>query len=198
MTSWVIMSPLESVFVERSPPHNHTSISNKMKTNSIPLGDAHVRVSDYLHEHKESILSEWLEQVRDDPAISATDILNTVAVRNHLPEIINDLTASLRRIDSVTAANQACKDAEEHGAARMQQGYELSEMLREIKHLRAIIIRHLRLFDDQNREIELPVRVLISTTLHAFLDQLMIDATEEFLWAKMTLQERVHLGYIRS
>ncbi len=162
------------------------------------LGNAHVRVSAYLHEQKESILSEWMERVRADPAISATNILNTVAVRNHLPEIFNDLTASLRRIGSVTATNQACKDAEEHGAARMEQGYELSEMLREIKHLRAIIIRHLRIFDDQNRELELPVRVVISTTLHAFLDQLMIDATEEFLWAKMTLQERIHLGYIRS
>ena len=79
----------------------------------------------------------------------------------------------------------------------MRQGYELSEMLREIKHLRAILILHIRLFEEQNPDHDLPTRLILSTSLHSFLDQLMIDATEEFLWAKLSLQERIHRGYIR-
>lgn len=151
----------------------------------------------YLDNAKESIITEWVGRVRADPAISATDILNTTAVKNHLPEMFNDLTASLRNEDSGIPDNNSGKDAAEHGAARMMQGYELSEMLREIKHLRVILILHLRLFEEQYSDNSMPVRLHTSTSLHTFLDQLMIDATEEFLWAKMSLQERVHLGYIR-
>ena len=164
---------------------------------TTPYDNTTGRFATYLNDQKDPILTEWLGRVRADPAILVTDILNTDAIRNHLPEIFDDLTASLRNYGNDSVAKKTVVDAGEHGAARMRQGYELSEMLREIKHLRAILILHIRLFEEQNPDHDLPTRLILSTSLHSFLDQLMIDATEEFLWAKLSLQERIHRGYIR-
>jgi hypothetical protein len=92
---------------------------------------------------------------------------------------------------------QALKDAEEHGATRMQQGYELPEMLRELMHLRAILIYHQRAFEDLNADLGMASRLFISTTLHRFLDEMVIDATEEYLWSKLSLQDQIHQGCIK-
>lgn len=157
-------------------------------------GSINLRLANYLHEKKEAVISEWLERVQADPQIVSTEILNTIALKNHLPQILDDLTDTLRRYGSKTVAEQAITDAEDHGATRFRQGYELPEMLRELKHLRAIIIYHLRVFDDLNTEDGVAGKLFISTTVHGFLDEMAIDATEEYLWSKMSLQDQIHQG----
>lgn len=150
------------------------------------------RFADYLFIQKQAIIMEWRQRVRDDTAITATQSLNTTALTNHLPEIFDDLIATLRRYGSEAVAEQAVKDAEEHGAARRRQGYELPEMLRELKHLRAILIYHLRVFEDKNPDHGTAARLFISTTLHGFLDEMAIDATEEYLWSQLSLEDQIH------
>lgn len=185
-------------FSSMSHQHNITGKTIPMTlTSETKTGSVNHRFADFLSARKETIISEWLERVRADSAIIATDTLNTVAIRNHLPEIFDDLTASLLRYGSETVAKKTVTDAEEHGAARMRQGYELPEMLREIKHLRAILIYHLRVFEDLNSDDGMVARLFISTTLHSFLDEIMIDATEEYLWSQLSLQDRIHRGYIQ-
>lgn len=154
-------------------------------------------LADHLCTHKEEILNDWRERVRGDAAIVATRSLNTAALTNHLPEIFDDLTATLRRYGSETVAEQATKDAEEHGATRHQQGYELPELLRELMHLRAILIYHLRHFEDLHPDFGMASRLFVSTTLHRFLDEMAIDATEEYLWSKLSLQDQIHQGRIK-
>ena len=39
-------------------------------------------------------------------------------------------------------------------------------------------------------------RLFISTMLHSFLDEIGIDATEEYLWAQMTFEEKIHRGTV--
>ncbi|MDP1592082.1 MAG: RsbRD N-terminal domain-containing protein [Prosthecobacter sp.] len=151
-------------------------------------------LADYLSTQKEAILTEWRERVRGDTLIPATRSLNTAAITNHLPEIFDDLTATLRRYGSETVAEQTAKDAEEHGATRQQQGYELPELLRELMHLRAILIHYERQFEDQHPDFGLASWLFVSTTLHRFLDEMAIDATEEYLWSKLSLQDQIHQG----
>jgi hypothetical protein len=152
------------------------------------------RLADYLAAKKEAILGEWLERVRADPAITPTETLNTVALKNHLPQIFDDLIDTLRRYGSEKVAEQAVKDAEEHGAMRLRQGYELPEMLRELKHLRAVLIGQVRAFESLHPDDGMVAHLFISTTLHAFLDEMAIEATEEYQWAQLSLQERPSLG----
>ena len=159
---------------------------------AVSAESVNARFASYLHTQKEIIIGEWLEKVRGDPAIIATDALSTDALKNHLPEIFDDLTASLRRYGSATVAERTVKDAGDHGATRMRQGYELPEMLRELKHLRAILVYHLRVFEDLNPDDGMVARLFISTTLHGFLDEMAIDASEEYLWSKLSLEDQIH------
>ena len=63
----------------------------------------------------------------------------------------------------------------------MRQGYELSELLRELKHLRSLLIYQFHVFEDLNSEDSMPARVVTSTMVHGFLDEMAISATEEYL-----------------
>jgi len=165
-----------------------------------PVPEAHPNsinggLADYLYENKETILTEWRGRVLGDKKIIATSSLNATAVMNHLPEIFDGLIATLLRYGSATVADQATKDAEEHGATRQQQGYELPEVLRELMHLRAILIYHLRQYEDLHPDFGMVARLFVSTTLHRFLDEMAIDAIEEYLWSQLSLQDQIHRGH---
>lgn len=154
-------------------------------------------LADYLGTQKEAILTEWRKRVIDDKKIPATRSLNTAAITNHLPEIFDDLAATLRRYGSEAVAEQTTKNAEEHGTTRQHQGYQLSEVLRELMHLRAVLIYHLRHFEDLHPDFGMASRLFVATTLHRFLDEMAIDATEEYLWSKLSLQDQLHRGRIQ-
>lgn len=152
------------------------------------------RFADYLATKKEEILVEWLKLVRSDPAIIATENLDTIALKNHLPQIFDDLIDTLRRYGCEVVAGQAVKDAEEHGATRLEQGYQLTEMLRELKQLRKVLIYQLCTFEDRNPDDGMAARLFISTTLNGFLDEMAIDATEEYLGSQLSLNDRLSRG----
>lgn len=166
-------------------------------TNEAPPDSVNGRIADFLASRKEAVLAEWLKRVKADPAIISTDSLNTVALRNHLPEILDDLVATFRGSGSEAAAGQAVEDAEKHGATRLRQGFELPEMMRELKLLREMLIEQQFAFEDLNPDAGLADRRLISTTLHSFLDEMGIDATEEFLWSQLSVKDRLSLGQTR-
>jgi hypothetical protein len=148
------------------------------------------RLAEHLSTAKETILNEWLVRVRADPQIAPTDSLDVTALRNHIPHIFDDLIDSLRRYGSEAVADRAVKDAEVHGATRLKQGYQLTEMLREMKHLRAVLILQLRTFEELSPDDGMAARLFIATTLHDFLDEVAIQASEEYLWAQKSQPQR--------
>ena len=159
-----------------------------------PPASVNVQLSDYLGTQKEVILNEWMVRVHGDASILASENLNNVALKNHLPEVFENLVKTLRFYGSEVVAEKSLKDAEEHGATRLSQGYELPEMLRELMHLRAILIYHLRQFEGLHPEFGATSALFISATMHRFIDEMMIDATEEYLWSQLSLQDQIHQG----
>ncbi len=154
-------------------PMNNVSDAHPESVNS--------RLADYLSGHKEAILDEWRVRVRADAAIVPAGSLNTVQLNNHLPQIFDDLNGTLRRYGCPAIAEQAREDAEEHGATRWQQGYDVCEVLRELKHLRSLFIFHLRAFEDLHQDYGMASMLFVSTVLHRFIDEMAMDATKEFL-----------------
>jgi hypothetical protein len=138
------------------------------------------RLAKSLDSQRDDIINEWLTRVRKDPAIP-TDSLTLEQVRDHLPQLFDDLTETLNRYGSEAVADQSEKDGEEHGSARWQQGFQLPEMLREVMHLRSILITRLGLFESLNEDFGMASRLFVTTTLHGFLDRMGINATEQFL-----------------
>lgn len=141
------------------------------------------RLADYLAARKETIIQEWLDRVRADPAIGNAT-LTTMQLKDHLPELFDDLSATLRRYGSTAVAEQAGEDARTHGDVRWQQGYSLTEMLRELKHLRSLLIYHRHVFWEMHPDFGLASRLFASATIHGFLDECGISATEQFLRSK--------------
>lgn len=138
------------------------------------------RLAESLDSQRKDIINEWLERVRKDPAIP-TDSLTLEQVRDHLPQLFDDLTKTLSRYGSEVVAEQSEKDGEEHGSARWEQGFELPEMLRELMHLRSILINRLGLFEANNEDFGMVARLFVTTTVHGFLDRMGINASEQFL-----------------
>lgn len=138
------------------------------------------RLAKCLDSQRDGIIDEWLEKVRKDPDIP-TDSLTWEQVRDHIPQLIDDLTETLDRYGSEVVAEQAEKDGEEHGAARWKQGFELPEMLRELMHLRSILINRLGFFEAQNEDFGMIARLFVTTTLHRFIDRMAITASEQFM-----------------
>ena len=178
-------------------PTNNLMISHILPTPEISPANVNALLADHLGRQKEAIINEWLERVRGDDTIVATKRLNTSALKNHLPEIFDNLTNTLRLYGSEAVGEQSVKDAGEHGATRQLQGYELPEMLRELMHLRTILIYHMRNFEDLNPEFGMVSRLFISTTLHRFIDEMMIDAAEAYLWSQLSMQDQIHQGRIK-
>lgn len=157
--------------------HNNSSTESKPKAHPDSVNG---RLAKSLDSQRNDIIDEWLDKVRQDPLIP-TDSLTLIQVRNHIPYLIDDLSQTLDRYGSELVADQAEKDGEEHGAARWEQGFELPEMLRELMHLRSILINRLGLFESKNEDFGMVARLFVTTTLHRFLDRMGINATEQFM-----------------
>ena len=152
---------------------------------TLPEADSesiNARLADFFCGRKEEMIKAWIGQLQRDPAI-ATDGLNTSQLRDHLPRLFDDLADLLRRYGSEDVLHRTERDAEKHGAERWQQGFSLPALLREIMHLRAIFIYHLRVFEEMHADFGTPARLFAHSTVHRFLDHMAIDATHQFLAA---------------
>jgi hypothetical protein len=137
-------------------------------------------LAEFLCNRKEEMIRSWMGRVQADRAIPA-ESLTTNQLRDNLPRLFDDLADTIRRYGSDDVADRTTKDAEKHGAERWLQGFELPQLLREIMHLRGIFIFHLRIFEEQHGDFGSAARLYAHTTVHQFLDELGIDATERFL-----------------
>ena len=152
------------------------------------------RLADFFCGRKEEMIRAWIARLQRDRAI-ATESLNTNQLRDHLPRLFDDLADVLRRYSSEDVLERTERDAEKHGAERWQQGFSLPALLREIMHLRGIFIYHLRVFEETHPDFGTAARLFAHSTVHQFLDQMAIDATQQFLAAdKQARRETTGVG----
>jgi hypothetical protein len=153
----------------------------RMSTTSEADADSiNARLADFICGRQEEIIRAWLARVQADGGIGA-ESLTTNQLRNHLPRLFDDLADLLRRYASAEAVARTERDAEKHGRERWQQGFRLVELLREVMHLRAVFIYHLRVFEESHAGFGTAALLFAHSTVHEFLDQMAIDATEQFV-----------------
>jgi hypothetical protein len=152
-----------------------------MKTNPKADPDSvNHQLAEFLLARREEIIRAWVDRVGADPAIPTRE-LSQREVRNHIPRLFDDLAAGLRAYGSNATSERFIKDAEQHGAERWEQGYEIPELLREVMQLRSIFIYHLRVFEESHPDFGSAARLFAHSTIHGFLDEMAIEGTEEFL-----------------
>jgi hypothetical protein len=148
-------------------------------------------LADFLDSRKEAIMADWHGLVLGDSTINAARSINTVALTNRLPFIFDDLNDTLRRYRANKFADESVHDAREHGATRWRQGYELSEVMRELKHFRSVLIYQLKQFEAAHPDHGMAALLFVATILHRFIDEMVIEVTEEFLTAQLEMKEEI-------
>ena len=147
-------------------------------------------LSNYLADRRQRIVSEWMASVVSDPAVPAADRLTMVQLKDHIPQILDDLSRTLEDAFSQEVKERANWRAAIHGQVRWEQRFDIAQLIREISALRTVLIGHLAEFQDAripnfNGELGLFAMVV----LHSFLDRLIRISVEQFI-ATSTTTER--------
>jgi hypothetical protein len=149
-----------------------------MNMNSAGALSINELLAAYIDTNAEAIVDEWLAAVRADSAIPTAS--HTAAeLKNHFPALFGNLVETLRSCDPGKTAMQ--ENARMHGSTRWREGFSPREMLREIKHLRSVMVYHLRVFEDLHSHFGGAGRIFVCAAVHGFLDDLAIDAIDAYL-----------------
>ncbi|MDQ3033719.1 MAG: PAS domain S-box protein [Myxococcota bacterium] len=101
-----------------------------------------------LRTGREQLIENWEQRVRHDPTVTEARSLSGPALRDHMPALLEELIGALeRRKDarSTTAERLGravwhSPNAFAHAEERFEQGYTLTEVLRELSHLRVAML----------------------------------------------------------
>ena len=136
-------------------------------------------LADFLETRKSAILDEWLQRVRKTHPLPENSTRET-PVSKRLSSLFEDLNATLRRMRSTPFANDARQDSCVGGFDGSREDFELCEILTDIKHFRSNLVYYLRTFEDLHPDHGMAAMLYVSTVVHLFLDDLMIEVAREF------------------
>jgi DNA-binding response OmpR family regulator len=95
------------------------------------------RVRDILGEHQDTIAQQWLEAVTSDPELNRIFRPEQDA-REQIAAFLRVLIETLRSPNE-SLSPQTLAACREHGAKRHQQGYSITQLMKEARHLRRAI-----------------------------------------------------------
>jgi signal transduction histidine kinase len=99
------------------------------------------RFAEYLRARQSSITDAWVEAVRSDYAIASSQKLTRSELSDHLPALFNDLLDYFLTSAAETTRDRVRREARRHGNQRWNQGYQLTELLREIGIIHRLLLR---------------------------------------------------------
>ncbi len=161
-----------------------------MKKNEAHPENVSGRLATYLTEQKDAIIKAWVAQVRKDSAVP-TDTMAMLEIVEHVPPIFDAIIQALRKHRTEAAIEQIRETTARHIVTRWQQNYNLPAVLREVSILRTNFIYHLQMFEELHPDFVLAERFFASATINSMLDEVLMDATDQFL--KLT-REKPRLG----
>jgi hypothetical protein len=108
--------------------------------------DSMRRLSACVRSRQAEICDAWRKRVTDDPDVP-TEGLGSLELEDHVPELLERIAAALDefttwRDDAEARGELAGRGAPalKHVRVRLREGYELSQVLRELHQLRAAIV----------------------------------------------------------
>jgi signal transduction histidine kinase len=121
----------------------------------------------YLLKRREAILALWRKRVDAEPHSSVAARLAGREFYDHIPSVLNELHAALRRSD--TSHHPKVTAGAGHGAHRWQQGFDLRQMTSEWGHLHQTLLREVETFaatSDLSTELLATAREIIAAVVH--------------------------------
>lgn len=114
----------------------------------MPLhGQELTALADRLGERREDILRAWRDSVTADSTLTSGDSLPRTQLNDHIPAVLEGFENQLRAPRPETAH---LGDAAAHGLHRWQQGFGLSEVVRELGRLNECVVNELELLSAEH------------------------------------------------
>jgi len=157
-----------------------------MITPPIPTPDQQkvsIRLAEFISERRERILAEWEDAVGRDQTIPAPDKLAHELLRDHTPQILSGLSQTLCNAFNPQLMFDTAYEAATHGYMRWEERYDVSQVLREISHLRVTLIYHITEFEEQTPDFTGSLSMFAMLIVHSYFDRLMRISVESFIAA---------------
>ena len=107
------------------------------------LRDSLLTLAGHFAQRRDAILEAWRERVTNDPKLTTGAALPRALLQDHLPALLEDFEHRLGAADATARAaaeNEQKGDAAAHGMHRWQQGFDLSEVTRELGRLNQCVV----------------------------------------------------------
>jgi PAS domain S-box-containing protein len=108
-----------------------------MATDTL-AGEQPSRLTDFIKSHRAEIIAVWADAVRELPI--ARDLARPVLV-DHIPELLDRIREIADHVGSGRAPSSPLDIAELHAHVRLEEGFDLSQVVTEYRMLRACILR---------------------------------------------------------
>ena len=98
-----------------------------------------------LAQRRDAIMEAWRSKMSADPKLTTGTALPRAQLHDHLPALLQDFERRLLAGDLQTRAAAVAEqkgDAAAHGLHRWQQGFDLSEVSRELGRLNECVVRN--------------------------------------------------------
>lgn len=150
-------------------------------------------LADYLCAVREAITERWIKAVCADALIPTSDNLTFHQLVDHMPVLFDDLATRLREGNITGAVPQATQDAKIHGHHRWQQGYDVTELLRDIAAARRIIL--LSAFADfaaQHPAFTGDVKAAAKRIIHEFFENLVVNSVAQYVADQQAAMQKIN------
>ena len=99
-------------------------------------------IAEEIENHLGQLIETWISAVRDDPRIESDATLSTPELIDHVPAIIQEICALIRKNEVPNVRNS--HEARANVYVRYQQGYKGRDLIRELSLLRITLLDHLK------------------------------------------------------
>jgi len=136
----------------------------------------------------DDIIAIWVKAVRVDVDIESNQGLTYEAVHNGLPDVL-DSVATLLTSAFADEDQALVEDSLEHGSVRAAQGFDLSEIIREYRILRNVLLLALEpeLTTGSATEVLKAVRQIDNV-----LDHVILKTLESYMAHRFSMLEQLH------
>jgi len=146
-------------------------------------------LSNFLADRRQQIISEWMIGIRNDDHVPATDGLTVSQLKDHIPQLLDELNLTLTDAFSQEVKNRTAWQAARHGNIRWHQNYDVAQLIREIAALRTVLTYRLAEFQDEHMPNSYGKNGLFAmVVVHSFFDRVIRLSVEQFLATSQTIK----------
>lgn len=120
-------------------------------------------LADHFDQRRDAILAGWRLAIDRDPELNTAAKSTRNQFVDHIPDVLDAFASRLRADDPVEKADARMEQKEwaaEHGTHRWQQGYQLTETMREWGHLHLCLLAELDRYCQHHPSLESEVATM--------------------------------------